>query len=300
MDQPLPAAWQRALDDFQLFLKAERDLSPHTVLAYLTDMRSFALFQSQRGALCWRQVDREDFVAWLLFRQELGYSSSSRARAFIAVKVFFGFLKRERLCKWNITAGLSTPSVSSKLPAVLSKRELEALFSQPPPDNCLKGARDRALLLLLYSCGLRVSELLSLELDQVHDTFIRVYGKGGKERHLPIGRRALEAIDRYLHFRSEPIPSSLLFIDDRGKPFSRRQLWNLVKEYAKAASIDKNVSPHTLRHTFATHLLDEGTDIRIVQELLGHTKIDTTNRYMHLSRKRIQAAFNAFHPRPDG
>ena len=228
-----------------------------------------------------------------------GYASSSIARQVIAIKVLCLFLKRESNLSFNFALYVETPKVWQLIPEVLSCEEMEKLLEAPDVET-LQGSRDRAILEVLYACGLRVSEVCNLKINSVDDAYVRVMGKGKKERIVPIGKKAIEAIDHYLHhYRSESDSETVqeLFVTSRGKPLDRVAVWKMIKTYAKKAGIAKNISPHTLRHSFATHLLDNGADLRVIQELLGHASISSTDRYTHISKSHLQQSFDAFHPR---
>lgn len=207
----------------------------------------------------------------------------------MAIKAFFRFLKREGVVEVNVAMYLDSPKLWQLIPEVLSLKEIEALL-----EISEIGQRDRAILELLYGSGLRVSELCGLKMQDVDDTFVRVRGKGGKERVVPIGTRAIEALDAYLAHRDDE--QGWLFLSKRGKQLDRTAVWKRIKVMAERAGITKTISPHTLRHSFATHLLDGGADLRIIQEMLGHSSIGTTDRYTHVSHKRLQAAFEQHSP----
>jgi integrase/recombinase XerD len=215
----------------------------------------------------------------------------------IAVKVFFRYLKREGMIPQDPTLHLDTPKLWQLIPEVLSCEEVERLLAAPDQESPV-GARDRAILEVLYASGLRVSEVCSLNIQDLDDTTLRVKGKGGKERVVPIAEVAVKAVDDYLtRFRGEQ-EEEALFLNERGKRMDRQLVWKQIKFYAKKAGIDKRISPHTLRHSFATHLLDNGADLRVIQEMLGHASIATTDRYTHVSQHHLKSAFDAFHPRP--
>ncbi len=190
---------------------------------------------------------------------------------------------------------LESPKIWQLIPDILSLSEMECLLKQPNPDSA-KGARDRAILEVLYASGLRVSELCQLKIEDVDDAYVKVNGKGGKEKVVPIGKKAIAAIDYYLSFR-DGTNQNALFISNKGKPIHRVGVWKMVKRYAMQAGIRKNIFPHTFRHSFATHLLDNGADLRVIQEMLGHASIDSTDRYTHISCKHLHEAFQKFHPR---
>ena len=285
------SSMDNALADFVAYIRSEKGLSPHTVEAYSHDIYTF-LGQLDVSSL--EEVEQNHIIAFLGKMKQKGYASSSMSRALIAVKVFFRFLVREQILKRNVAHTLESPKLWQLIPEVLSQTEVERLLAQPKPETEL-GARDRAILEVLYASGLRVSELCGLRVNDVDDTYVRVVGKGGKERLVPIGRRAIEAVDRYLLFPRKE--RAALFLTKGGKPLDRITVWKRVKALAVQAGITKNISPHTLRHSFATHLLDHGADLRVIQEMLGHSNIATTDRYTHVSQGRMKEAFAKFHPR---
>lgn len=287
------------IDDFLIYLSSEKSVSHHTLEAYARDIRAFWSFCDEFRSLDLKEVDEEKILKFLGYLKESGYASASVSRSLIALKVFFRFLKREGVLKANPVAHLANPKLWQLIPEVLSDAEIEALLNAPDPST-EEGARGRAILELLYSSGLRVSELCQLKLYDVSDDFVRAWGKGNKERLVPVGKKAIQAIDDYLfrfRDRSNSDREETLFVGCKGKPLSRIDIWKMVKRYAKEAKITKNISPHTLRHSFATHLLDHGADLRVIQEMLGHASIASTDRYTHVSRSRLQESFRRFHPR---
>lgn len=223
------------------------------------------------------------------------YAPASRARALIALRVFCRFLHREGVLEKNIAEVIESPKLWQLIPEVLSIEEVGKLLSMPVVTS-YEGARDRAILEVLYASGLRVSELCGLSLYSVGDEAVKIFGKGGKERCVPIGKQALSAVDYYLTFR-DPFDSDFLFLTSKGKPLDRCTVWRIVKHYGRQAQIKKSISPHTLRHSFATHLLEMGADLRVIQEMLGHANIATTDRYTHLSMTHLQESFAKYHPR---
>ncbi len=283
-------------EEFLRYLRAEKGLSKNTLEAYGRDVGNFLEHSKQKaiGAL-----EREDVISFLAGMHAKEYASSSIARTLIALKVFFRFLKREGLHAEDLGQLLDTPKLWQILPDVLSTTEVEALLAQP--DTATKqGIRDKAILELLYATGIRVSELCSLNIYDVDDDQVRVFGKGSKERMVPISKRAVGAIDSYLanvrdlHDSEE---QKKLFLSLKGKPIDRTSVWKLIKSYAKKAKITKNIFPHMMRHSFASHLLDGGADLRIIQEMLGHSHISSTDRYTHVSLSRVHERFKAMHPR---
>lgn len=287
------------IDDFLQYLAAEKGFSPHTLEAYSRDCSTFAEYMQSQGHSGFAQMRREDIVTYLSHLQGKRYATASICRALMAIKVLFRFLKRERIIPLNIALLLESPKLWQLIPEVLSHEEIEKLLAAPDRATA-SGARDYAMLELLYSSGLRVSELCGLGLQDVNDTFVRVMGKGRKERLVPVGRKAIAALDDYLvRFRGESREeeNAPLFISRFGARIDRVAVWRAMKAYARQAGVTKNISPHTLRHSFATHLLDQGADLRIIQEMLGHASISSTERYTHISKSRLQEAFQACHPR---
>lgn len=287
------------IDDLMSYLAAERGLSPHTVEAYGRDTMRFAQWLQDRGQVNYADVCHGDIVSFLADLQSQDYASASVCRALMALKVLFRFLKREQLIPANIALLLESPKLWQLIPEVLNSDEIALLLSAPDRGTAA-GARDYAILEVLYGSGLRVSELCGLHLNDVTDTFVRVMGKGRKERLVPLGRLAVTALDDYLaRFRGQQDEGDNppLFISRSGQKMDRIAIWRAIKSYARQAGISKNISPHTLRHSFATHLLDNGADLRIIQEMLGHANIASTERYTHVSKARLQQAFRSFHPR---
>jgi integrase/recombinase XerD len=286
--------------DFRLYLASEKGVSPHTVAAYSQDIKLLIAFLEEQKIRDFRAVTEELLIAFLAVLRDRKYADSSLSRALIAIRVLFRFLKREGVVQADCTRYLSSPALWRILPNVLSSNEIEALLAAPDPATAA-GARDRAILEVLYGSGLRVSELCGLGLYDVDEDSVRVNGKGDKQRIVPLGRKGIEAVDHYLlHYRGEVLPEEKnppLFVTSRGTRIDRIIVWKRIKELAKRAGITKNIFPHTLRHSFATHLLDNGADLRIIQEMLGHSSIDSTDRYTHVSIKQLENAFHACHPR---
>jgi len=294
-----PTHFDDILKDFFLYLNAEKGLSLNTIKAYENDLGRFLTTLHDQGICEFQEVAADHIIKFLSLLQSHRYAQTSITRALIAIKVLFRYLKKEKVITKNIAFYLESPKLWQVLPSVLSCREVDLLLEQPDVQTD-QGLRDKAILEILYACGLRVSELCRLKLYDVDDYIVRVYGKGGKERTVPIGRQALNAIDQYL-IKCRPDmgddAEQPLFSGQRGKPINRVQVWKMIKQYAKQAGIQKNISPHTLRHSFATHLLDNGADLRVIQELLGHGAISSTDRYTHVSHSHLHSSFNQFHPR---
>ncbi|MBS0621282.1 MAG: site-specific tyrosine recombinase XerD [Verrucomicrobia bacterium] len=281
------------LTDFLSYLGAEKGLAENTLQAYRSDIERFM------GALqgkSLKDATEGDVIAHLAHLKESQFATSSICRALVAIKEIFRFLKREGVIPLDITALLDAPKMWQLIPEVLTLAEVDALLKVPSPEGAV-GALYHAILTTLYASGLRVSEVCGLNLQDVDDAVVRVKGKGGKERIVPIAKVAVAAIDHYLtHFRGEG--GEALFVTSRGQRVSRTQVWRRVKLYAKQAGIQKKISPHTLRHSFATHLLENGADLRVIQEMLGHASVATTDRYTHISQQHLSTSFHTFHPRP--
>lgn len=288
------------LDDFLIYIASEKGLALNSIEAYQRDTQRFATFLRDKGLSSFKEVEQSHIVSFLRFLTDKEYASSTICRALMAIKVLFRFLKRERLIPSNCALYLESPKLWQLVPEVISYEEVERLLEQPDP-NTMLGARDRAILEVLYGSGLRVSEVCSLGMYAIDEISVRVMGKGSKERVVPIGSKALEAIDHYLlHYRSrwESERQDALFVSKNGKRMARQQVWRMIKRYGAEAGITKNISPHTLRHSFATHLLDNGAELRVIQEMLGHASISSTDRYTHVSQTRLKEAFETFHPKP--
>lgn len=285
---------------FFSYILSEKGLSKNTKLAYERDLLNFCTFLTKQNVLSFCDVSTQNILNFLEYLQNQLYATSSICRALMAIKVLFRFLKKENLIKLNICLTLESPKLWELVPDILSEAEVLDIIKAPDTETFI-GARDCAILETLYACGLRVSELCLLNIKDVSEETIRVVGKGGKERVLPIAKAAVKAIDHYLaHFYNYPVKDKYgeaLFVTKKSKRIDRVHVWNRIKLYAKSAGIEKVVSPHTLRHSFATHLLDNGADLRVIQDLLGHADIATTDRYTHLSTKRLNEAFSTFHPR---
>ena len=291
---------QERISDFLSYLSSERGLANNTIEAYGRDLKFLCDALQKCGVSSLEKATEQEIIFFLSQLRERNYASSSICRALVAVKVFFRFLKKERYIASDVTAHLDSPKLWQLIPDVLTIEEVDRLLSAPEVASA-QGARDKAILEVLYASGLRVSELCGLNIHDVDDVFVRVTGKGGKERLVPIAKSAINAIDYYLlHHRGEvrEDKDAPLFVSGRGKRIDRAAVWKRVKFYARVAEIVKRISPHTLRHSFATHLLENGADLRVIQEMLGHASIATTDRYTHISQQHLSSAFSTFHPRP--
>lgn len=308
--RPLPqsraaGAFAGDIDEFLNFIALERGLSPRTQEGYASDLDQCAAFLERQGAADWRRVDGELVGQWIRSLSGADYTVASLARKLTALRGLAKYLMREKLRADDFTALLSSPKFSRRIPGTLTPAEVERLLAAPSGGDA-HALRDRALLELFYSSGLRVSELAGITIQQLNleQGFLRVFGKGSKERVVPIGRKAGEAIAVWLEAgRSHFVRShtgSYLFLSERGGPLSRITLWVIVKKYAQRAGITKPVKPHLLRHSFATHLLSGGADLRAIQEMLGHANIATTQIYTAVESKRLIEQHAKFHPRNRG
>ena len=297
----MPAIDHPLIDQFLDALWLEKGLSDNTRDAYRSDLALFNGWLQEKG-LELLNAGRELILDHLAWRLEQNYKPRSTARFLSGVRGFYRYLLREKLIAVDPTLRIDMPQLGRPLPKSLSEADVEALLKAPDLSEAI-GQRDRAMLEVLYACGLRVTELVSLTLEQVNlrQGVLRVMGKGSKERLVPMGEEAIVWIERYMRDgRSELLggrPSDVLFPSQRGEQMTRQTFWHRIKHWAKVAGIGKSLSPHTLRHAFATHLLNHGADLRVVQMLLGHSDLSTTQIYTHVARARLQDLHAKHHPR---
>ena len=292
------------LNDYLHFLQVERQLSSNTLSSYRRDLETYINHLNQeQGLQSLNQVDRSHILIHLENLRNQGISARTVARHISSIRSFHQFLLRDKVTEQDPTVHLEMPQIEQKLPKVLSIQEIDALISSPNRDKP-QGIRDVAMLEILYGTGMRISECIGLNLEDVHLTmgFVRVYGKGGKERIVPLGKGAIRACDQYLQMARSKLQgkypkTDAFFINQRGKRLTRQGCWKLLKEHATNANIKKEITPHTLRHSFATHLIENGADLRAVQEMLGHADISTTQIYTHISKTRLSEVYKQFHPR---
>ncbi len=294
------AKLERFIKEFISYLTAEKGLSGKTILAYGSDLKHYQKYLENTGKDL-SEIRHPDITDFLMTKKESGLKPRSLARLIETLRHFHKFLVMEGHLTKNPTQDILLPRIPQSLPGNLGENEVEMLLaSANMPDY--KSMRDRAMLELLYATGLRVSELVNLDVSGIDMNlgFVRVIGKGSKERIVPVGRTAIKFIKTYLEFR-EKIPKYAanegLFLSTRGKKMSRLEFWRRIKIYARKAGIAKNITPHTLRHSFASHLLKHGADLRFVQELLGHSSITTTQIYTHVDKERLKELHKKFHPR---
>ncbi len=301
-----PGKFADEIDEFVAYLRLERGLSAHTQASYQNDLDQCAHFLSARGEARWATATADGVSAWLRSLGGADYSTGSLARKRTSLRMLAHYLVNEGRRADDFTALLEGPKLTRRLPGTLSLEEVERLLAAPIGGDAL-ALRDKAILELFYSSGLRVSELAAIEIQQVdlENGYLRVFGKGAKERIVPVGTRAVEALQVYLSAaRSAFVKSgrtgSALFLSERGTAISRKMLWVLVKKYAARAGIRKTVKPHLLRHSFATHLLGGGADLRAIQDMLGHANLATTQIYTSVDEKRLTDHHARHHPRGRG
>jgi integrase/recombinase XerD len=288
--------------EFINYLSVERGLAVNTLESYGRDLRQYAAYLAATDAGSFERATRAIVVGYLLHMQRQGKATATIARRLAALKAFYQYLVQERRMAEDPTANLESPKLERRLPRVLTVAEVEEILRQPD-GSTPSGLRDRAMLELLYATGIRVSELTSLNMGDVNlgQGYLRCLGKGGKERMVPIGSAAVDSVREYLERgRGRLVRDArerALFVNHHGRRLTRQGFWKIVKKYAEQAKIDKEITPHTLRHSFATHLLENGADLRSVQEMLGHADISTTQIYTHLTKGRLREVYLKAHPR---
>jgi integrase/recombinase XerD len=283
------------------YLSVERGLSKNTILAYRSDLKDYTGFLEAVAKKSVSASSREDIRDFMLHQKDKGLSVNSISRALAALRMFYRFLAREKLIKSDVSSYIDSPKLWKKIPDVLNLDEVERLI-EAPDLNSPQGIRDRAILEVMYATGMRVSEVAGLRVTDLNADvgFVRCLGKGKKERIVPLGTKAVAAVARYLEkVRPRLAKSGVqeLFLNRSGRKISRVSLWKLIKGYARKARIKKPIRPHILRHSFATHLLERGADLRSVQEMLGHANISTTQIYTHINKDRLRSIHKMYHPR---
>ena len=291
------------VDAFLDYVTVERGLAANTRLAYRMDLAQFTSYLQRRRIDQLNSLTRQDITGYLLDQRKRGLSTRSVARQLAALRMFYRFLVREKMLVADVTQLIDTPKLWRALPHTLDYHDIETLLAAPNTRTKL-GLRDRAILELMYATGLRVSEVSKLTLHDLNAEagFLRTIGKGSKERIVPVGKQAVEWVERYTtearpRLENGGASQSEVFLSLRGQALSTKTIWHLVKKYARAAGITKPLSPHTLRHSFATHLLNNGGDLRVIQEMLGHADISTTQVYTHVDQQRLKETHYRFHPR---
>jgi len=301
-----------AIESFLNYLSVEKGYSVHTIAAYRNDLSGLADFAnreaSKKGSSAsWPGFGRQEMLSYMLNLKERGYVATTIARKVAAARSFFGFLVAEGVIRTDPTENMSSPSVGKALPKPISVSQVRLLLEQPAKLTTSEAKRDRAMLELLYASGMRISELVALNLGDVNtsgDYFVRCFGKGRKERIIPLYENIAKAVQSYIdedrpklaHGKKE----NAMFLNARGERLTRQGFWQKLKEYARTAGLNEHISPHTLRHSFATHMLSGGADLRSVQELLGHANISTTQVYTHPTPEHVRRAYDKSHPRANG
>ncbi len=297
------------IESFLNYLSVEKGYSVHTITAYRNDLTGLAEFAAREAAKTgsspsWAGFTRQHMLGYMLNLKDRGYVATTMARKVAAARSFFGFLVAEGAIRTDPTENMSSPAVGKALPKPISISQVRQLLDQPAKLSTAEAKRDRAMLELLYASGMRISELVALNLGDVNtssDFFVRCLGKGRKERIIPLYENITKTVQSYIdedrpklaHGKKE----NALFLNARGERLTRQGFWQKLKEYAREAGLSEHISPHTLRHSFATHMLSGGADLRSVQELLGHANISTTQVYTHLTTEHVRRAYDKSHPR---
>jgi integrase/recombinase XerD len=290
------------LDQFLHYLIVEKGLSKNTIEAYGHNLNRFLTHLQKKGIRKLEEIGKLDVKAFLLSLKKQGLSAKTVVRNLVALRTFFKFLTQEGMLEANPVEEIDSPTVAKTLPEILSLKEVEQVLEQPDPQTLL-GVRDRAMLELLYATGMRVSELTRLPMNQINleGGYVLLYGKGSKERLVPLGKEAIQRVAQYLETARGKLAkgkeSPFLFINRSGRQMSRQHFWKNLKAYGLKAGIRKRITPHLLRHSFASHLLERGADLRSVQMMLGHVDISTTQIYTHVTGERLKKVHERYHPR---
>jgi len=291
------------IETFLDYLSVERGLSANTIFAYRKDLNLYLDYLSEKKIGSLSQAPRNCITDFMFSQKDKGICANSISRRLAAIKSFYRFLVRERVIKDDPSSLVDSPKLWKRIPEALSVNEVDALLNQPNARE-KQGIRDKAILETLYASGMRVSEGVNLKLKDVNLEvgFLRCIGKGNKERVVPLGKKAVSSIKKYLDIVRPGLlkgkESEFLFLSRFGKKISRQSFWKMIKKYSREAGIKKPMKPHILRHSFATHLLERGADLRSVQEMLGHADISTTQIYTHINKDRLKSIHRSFHPRP--
>ncbi len=293
---------EKTIREFIYYLNVERGLSENTLNSYSRDLKNFLDFIQDQNVSKWNDVKRTHIMKYLIHMRNSGKAASTITRNIASVRSFFQFLIQEGMISENPSTDLETPKQEKKLPEILTPDEVDKLLSKPNTTD-FRGKRDKAMLELLYASGMRVSELINLNVEHIdtQNGYILCRGKGEKERIVPLGKLAISSVTDYLT-KSRPqmrkdLSEPSLFLNHHGRRLSRQGFWKILKKYAEKIGIKNKITPHTLRHSFATHLLENGADLRAVQEMLGHSDISTTQIYTQLTKQRLKDVYSKSHPR---
>lgn len=304
MEENIPKALYAPIRQFKGYIAIERGLSENTSDAYESDLEDFVKYLSESGFTSYAEIEREDIEDYLFHCKERNFEASTMARRLVCLKVYFGYLFQDKIIPVNILEVMDAPKIWRTLPDSLTPQEIERMLAVYPVNaQDHLSIRNRAILEVMYACGLRVSEAVTLTTSAINtdDCIVRIRGKGSKERLVPIGHHAMQAIARYLTkvrpLHKKSAETSALFLSYRGKPLDRERIWMIIKDTAIEAGITKEIHPHTFRHSFATHLLENGADLRMIQEMLGHADISTTQIYTHVDSRQLLSVHKKFHPR---
>jgi len=291
------------IDTFLNYISVERGLANNTIISYREDLQLYLDYIEECHIDALSKIDKANITNFMLSQKDRGIAPNSIARRLAAIRMFHRFLARERIIKNDPSALIDSPKLWKRVPDTLTINEVDALIAAADVHDT-QGIRDRAILETLYATGMRVSEVVNLKKDNVNLEigFLRCIGKGNKERVIPLGKKAIAGITRYLEVSRPKLlgkkEADYLFLSRFGRKTSRQSLWKMIKKYAKQAHIKKPIKPHIMRHSFATHLLEHGADLRSVQEMLGHSSISTTQIYTHINKDRLKSIHKQFHPRP--
>ncbi|AHD05101.1 tyrosine recombinase XerD [Paenibacillus larvae subsp. larvae] len=294
---------KQKLDEFIIYLQDERRLAPNTVESYKRDLAQYADFLSSEGILAWEETQRVHVITYMNNLKQLGRAPATISRTLVSIRALYHYLIREQVMTLDPSGQVESPKAETKIPVILTVEEMDNLLGVPNTGTS-SGLRDKAMLELLYATGIRVSELITLNKGDIYADlgYVRCTGTGGKERIVPMGKVATLWIQRYLNEAREALlkegkPDKALFLNHIGTRMTRQGFWKMMKKYATEAGIHKEITPHTLRHSFATHLLENGADLRAVQELLGHSDLSTTQRYTFVTKTKMKEVYDLTHPR---
>lgn len=290
---------EKVLKDFAQELKEDKRLSDNTLESYTRDIRKFLIYLSENN-LDFKSIKKTNIIAYILYLQKAGRATSSISRSIASIRAFYKMLLKNNVITNDPTLNLESPKSEKKVPQVLSVQEIEKLLSLPNVSES-KGVRDRAMLEMLYATGIRVTELINLNIDDINMEIGFIKCNGNKERIIPMGKAAIEILKTYISDYRSKLVNSLderaLFLNFHGERMTRQGFWKIIKHYASLANINKDITPHTLRHSFAAHLIENGADLKSVQQMLGHSDISTTQVYVELIKNKISDVYKKAHPR---